>query len=867
MSFTPASPTGIGSAACSTALPPGYPRVIHTVDAIAGAGKTYSAVTFAGDHAMDYQAKTLIVQPSMLLMEQTEADLRARFPSVWVTVVHSRHNPRGAVAAIIAHSREARTRPGGEVLIITHAAFQRLRYFAGQDQWHVVCDEIPQVTHSEDYTLRGSHYATYLKLEATARGALFADLAVKRNGVAHLSRIARDNSDPVMRSIATKLLSPHWHVQVKLAEWKEFTPGFAAKHEVTLYARLLPTVFAGWKSVTVMGAGFKDSLLYRLWLMEGVEFRPHKPITRDLRTTAHTNGHFCTIHYAIENDWSKRLRDQQLDADGVLATTLELIRHAAGAVFGQKPFAVLQNKDVAADFFVPDGVVLPNSPHGINCYQHLHNVLIVAALNPQPVFFAWMQSLGLDAEEIRTAGYRQSVYQAVMRISLRNPDDMTPKHVVVPDKATAEWLAGLLPGAQVKALAMAAKPAHRGAGGRPKGERTSADRVAAHRAAEKLRLGLGVFLPSQVEDVPSGAKDVTESLYNTYSVSVTGSPHSSTQVIGLSTFESKFDQYPVDVLPYTSHESFIQDLRNFSTMPLPTKEGNNLFSPSIFDPLLSNRTKRGRANVKAAAAIVLDNDGGDMTRDQFAALFPSLRMAIFNSFSSKPDAERWRVFIPVSNTMSAEVYRYITMQIMQRLVDAGFRDPKWIKKHGTAHPSHGFDTSKVNAENLFYLPCQAAGGPAASFFEEHAGKGRAVLPVLDWINHPITVMRPEPEITPYEPPAPPPMPEMPKGASRKTRKLRAALHEKHLRKYQFTKKAKVEEAIGRWHMEGCRAGEGDAGFFVLTRQLLNAGCDEAEARGILDGQASFANTPADRRKQIIPAIRWCVDHIRALADS
>ncbi|MGI4797161.1 MAG: hypothetical protein ACRYG8_24530, partial [Janthinobacterium lividum] len=124
-----------------------------------------------------------------------------------------------------------------------------------------------------------------------------------------------------------------------------------------------------------------------------------------------------------------------------------------------------------------------------------------------------------------------------------------------------------------------------------------------------------------------------------------------------------------------------------------------------------------------------------------------------------------------------------------------------------------------------------------------------------------------PEITPYEPPAPPPMPEMPTGATYAARRMRAALHEKHLREDRYTKEAKVEEAIGRWHMEGCRAGEGDTGFFVLTRQLLNAGCDEVEVRSILEGQASFANTPADRRKQIAPAIRWCVDHIRDLANS
>jgi hypothetical protein len=41
---------------------------------------------------------------------------------------------------------------------------------------------------------------------------------------------------------------------------------------------------------------------------------------------------------------------------------------------------------------------------------------------------------------VRRAGYWQAVYQAAMRISLRNPDDTNRKAVVVMDRATADWL-------------------------------------------------------------------------------------------------------------------------------------------------------------------------------------------------------------------------------------------------------------------------------------------------------------------------------------------------------------------------------------------------------------------------------------------
>ena len=39
-----------------------------------------------------------------------------------------------------------------------------------------------------------------------------------------------------------------------------------------------------------------------------------------------------------------------------------------------------------------------------------------------------------------------------MRISLRNPDDRTQRQVIVMDRATAEWVAGLFPGCTIKPL-------------------------------------------------------------------------------------------------------------------------------------------------------------------------------------------------------------------------------------------------------------------------------------------------------------------------------------------------------------------------------------------------------------------------------
>ena len=53
----------------------------------------------------------------------------------------------------------------------------------------------------------------------------------------------------------------------------------------------------------------------------------------------------------------------------------------------------------------------------------------------------------------------------------------------------------------------------------------------------------------------------------------------------------------------------------------------------------------------ACRGIWLDNDGGDLTHQEFARLFPRLRMVISNSYSSTAEKPRWRVFIPTTIAM------------------------------------------------------------------------------------------------------------------------------------------------------------------------------------------------------------------------
>jgi hypothetical protein len=90
---------------------------------------------------------------------------------------------------------------------------------------------------------------------------------------------------------------------------------------------------------------------------------------------------------------------------------------------------------------------------------------------------------------------------------------------------------------------------------------------------------------------------------------------------------------------------------------------------------------------------MLDKDGGDLTLDQFAALFPDLRIIAYNSFNSTTEKPRWRAYIPTKTIMTAEVHELVARSMIRRMEQAGYKN-------------HGFDMTKLPAASLFYRPCQ-----------------------------------------------------------------------------------------------------------------------------------------------------------------
>jgi hypothetical protein len=131
---------------------------------------------------------------------------------------------------------------------------------------------------------------------------------------------------------------------------------------------------------------------------------------------------------------------------------------------------------------------LENSPHGLNTYQGYDVAVIVSALNPAPYHQHFMMSvLGSSKAEIHTGIHKATIYQAVTRISIRDPANKNPKTIIVPDRATALWLQEHFPGSTVEALGIDGGDEEETKGGRVRIHVDNAAKCRAYRLRQRLR--------------------------------------------------------------------------------------------------------------------------------------------------------------------------------------------------------------------------------------------------------------------------------------------------------------------------------------------------------------------------------------------
>ena len=478
--------------------------------------------------------------------------------------------------------------------------------------------------------------------------------------------------------------------------------------------------------MTLAGACFKDSLLYRYWSSKlGVRFV--RAASHDLRYEEHENGEELTILWAIQKNWSKWLMGQK---EGQV---LKMMEEAVLAEFGKiSSFLYAQNK--GHDLFrgIETAHCLPTAPYGLNSFQGVRDVAFLPARNLSPAHCKFLQRMmDLTEDDVRTAIHRQVAYQTVMRGALRDPDNHEEKRIFVPDLGTAEWLKSLFPGAKLSKVELDFEkldlPTKRG---RKRIHTSDTERKRASRERKRREEKSKEINDLRNPVVPTeGALDDVKHVLASHDMSIYSNSNFVTEFLTRfrgSLFHDLYSKKAFTCWLTDTIGDFETELKEAFQDKYAKKGDNFLISPSVFAHKDNINTEHGLENVVLARGIFLDFDGGDLKPSRLSQIFPQLRMTVYASFSSTKASLRFRVYIPTDRTMNARQYKVITGGLVKAIVAAGFYRKKAQGQH------HGLDTTKLKASDVFYLPCQPK-DPSGAYFRVFKGKGREPLIVQEWI--------------------------------------------------------------------------------------------------------------------------------------
>lgn len=689
------------------------------IDAICGAGKTEAAIRHI-IHRVRWDDKFVLMMPTTVLIEQTAKRFKELGYDDNLKVIHGKNDDASVAKRIHAFFGS----PGARgVLIITSVAWRWVKARDLKD-WHAIVDECPQifrVTLVDSKSIR-DRLLSHLEVTPISECSYSTVSLRKGSGAAIKSLWDESKTDTAIVCLAKTAERLHLgdKTYVTTEPFEKFSAG--RSNSVTFYHVTPPSIFKGFKSVTIMGANFTHSELYQLWSHWGVQFVRRDTLEKQLDLpSVHPQavGEALNIHYLCQ-DYSAQFKKKHM---WILETEF---RRAVTEVFKGEDFIYTLNASDnlrLLEGFANAKYVEPKA-HGQNSYRHIDCAAVFGHFNLSNDQAAFLVSqFGFTRENVWDLRNADIYYQFICRTSLREEPsalfEVTPKKIVVMDKDMALWLQSLFPGSRVHRFAseaIGALPVP--TTGRPKSSSAKTGPERARKSREKKRSlederklevlqGLVVAGEEKFHGSRNGKTLIREVVApvteeRRWPVSILGKPNSDKFV---TTYEEGF--HSLVALLQTAHE------RRFAR-----KEDNQLFNGTAF--VMEGDKPRGRRmkDILYSNIIFLDMDSKEKNccPIEFASAFSGLEMVIHSTFSSAPDHRRWHVVIPLSRSVLAKEYLSIASDLI-RLAE------------GMEFP---FDRSKKNANDFMYLPCQSV-DKDASFFHHFSGEGRYALDVDRWL--------------------------------------------------------------------------------------------------------------------------------------
>lgn len=690
-------------------------RIIHYCPAPTGAGKTYAIEERLAELIREGET-AILIQPSKNLCHQTAQEMSVRFPSVPVKVFNQDTCGLKTLVSLSDHLRNPPDRP--HVIISTLAAFLMIPHFDRAERFNLVCDEIPAAFVPESIRLPDNHRLLTDALAIADDGPIYG-LVTASNPSAIRKLAENRNKDAVntlVNPLARRIHQGRYTTYVDRKSYNGLLNGSKDDRVLATYSMLNPSVFLGFKSVLLAGARAEETILYKWFEGKGVTFASDDSLINKLRYIEHENGHLIEFHYASERNWSKT---EQKNDPSFRPRFLETVR----SLFGQEEFVwqdnLVNEKESFSDVLHAHNV--GHSPHGLNQFQHVNKAVIISALNYSRNEGGFLTNLcGIGPDEQRVALAYHSCYQTYNRISVRNPNNLERKIVVLPDRQNAAWQQERFPGSVVIPLGVDARPPVRTRSDRIYAN--EADRQRAHRDRIK----------GQQKEVMNELKHAVESKQDIFIIEDCHG-YSFNTIIPVTSLQGSIIEHKKDdrsTMIACSNDAFVKNMKLHSKSAFESKEANMLISPALFIDKDNVTSRRSKANAFCGRNIYLDIENGTLTHRQISKIFPNIEMLAYSSYSHTKGMPRYRVVFITDSIMSPAMYTAIYNMVCHKIEMEGYSD-SFEFAFNNKERVHGIDR-KPYLTDLFYLPCQPADGDG---FFLHYRNGRRPLDVLDWCNN------------------------------------------------------------------------------------------------------------------------------------
>lgn len=684
-----------------------------------GSGKTEATIRQLIRLIRDGES-CILAQPTIELSKQTLRSISAIDPNINVVLINGETCPGGSVYQLSEHLRQPPDHP--HLVVTTWESFVRLPRIFNREKFHLKIDEVPKAFKSFSAQLPRNHSRLTEAMEIIPQGASYGEITVTDKG--SLRRIAenrnKDIVDAIFQPCATSILDSKFKSFVNLEQHQGLLRGNVDEPFLRTFSLLMPDVFTGFRSVSILGARANESMLLKWFGRCGVKFKDDEEILSSLRYREQPNGDLIDFYYLSETNWSLYTQEQYPELRGIFVD-------GAMKCIGDRPFCWLDNVGFEADSpfgMHTNGLKLPHVSHGRNDFQHLDNLVVLTAFNLPPPESLFLEGVaGISRAEQKAAHDYHNTMQTIGRISVRDPNNRNRKMVILPDRQNAEWQSQVFVGSRVQSLKLDHRKPKKP--GRPRQyedstERQRAKRLRAQQEQDKL-----------VDKFDLGAERILEAGFHMscHNISYKSLRENVTTYQGSivnSTFEGMSFPLTMNSLDFGIYMSGLHK-KNYAT-----KGDNQLIMPGLCVQIPNVDTNRGIENALFGRHIYLDIDGGNLKYLRLSQIFPHIEMIVYNSYNHTAQVPRYRAVFLTDGLVSPTIYKVLWRQIVQVIENSGYQNRNSYRPKGE-RKLHGID-NKPNVVNLFYLPCQPKEGKGFYF---HYSKNRRPLCVGDWIENAI----------------------------------------------------------------------------------------------------------------------------------